>query len=108
SAEPYYDIKRRAAYGSTEDEKILDNPSRYPVVVHSVDKTDNYIKRCIGIAGDTLEIIKGDVYINSTKQETPPKSPRNYIVSVKNNVALYKEDLEEMGIMINETPRSSD
>jgi len=108
SADPYYDIKRRAAYGSAEDKKILEDHSRYPIVVHPVDKTDNYIKRCIGIAGDTLEVINGDVYINGIKQDTPPKSPRNYVVSVKNNVIFYKEDLEEMGIMINETSRSSD
>lgn len=108
SADPYYDIKRRAAAGSQSDIDILNNPTRYPVVAHPVDKTDNYIKRCIGIAGDTLEIIKGDVYINNVKQEAPPMSPRNYLVYVKDNVRLDKEGLEEIGIMINETSRSSD
>jgi signal peptidase I len=108
SEDPYYDIKRRAAAGSSSDQDILNNPSLYPVVSHPVDKTDNYIKRCIGIGGDTLQIINGDVYINGTLQEAPANSPRRYYVQVKDNVSLYKEGLEEMGIMINETPRSSD
>ena len=112
SAEPYYDIKRRAVHGNQSDIDILNNPSYYPIVVHPVDKTDNYIKRCIGLPGDTLQVINGDVYINSIKQQTPPRSPRNYIVYVKNNVRLDKEGLEDIGIMINETitknGRSSD
>ena len=32
------------------------------------DKKMNYVKRCVGIAGDTLSIINKDVYINSEKQ----------------------------------------
>ena len=109
SANPYYDVKRRAATGRyTDDQYVLDNPTEYPIVVHPVDKTDNYVKRCIGIPGDTLEIVKGDVFINGVKQEPPPGSPRNYSVYVKGQVTLDKQGLEEAGIMINETPRSSD
>ena len=102
SAEPYYDIKRRAERGSRNDKEILDNPVDYPVVAHPVDKTDNYIKRCVGLPGDTLQVINGEVYINNVKQQAPPKSPRIYYVFVKDNVRLDKETLEDIGIMINE------
>jgi signal peptidase I len=102
SADPYYSIKRRAALGSPRDIDILNNPSLYPVVVHPVDKTDNYIKRCIGVAGDTLQVINGDVYINGIKQETPPNSARKYYVDVKDNVTLDETGLEDMGIMMNQ------
>jgi len=101
SANPYYKIKRSAANGDEQAKNILNYPSVYPIVVHPADKTDNYIKRCIGVSGDTLQIIKGDVYINSVKQATPPKSPRNYQVEVKDNIVLDEDNLEEMGIMIN-------
>lgn len=90
------------------DKEILNDPTNYPIVVHPADKTDNYIKRCVGLPGDHLQVIKGDVYINKVKQDPPPRSPRNYLVSVKNNIRLDKEGLEDMGIMINETPTSSD
>ena len=32
-----------------------------------IDKKTNYVKRAVGIAGDTLEIIDGYVYINGKK-----------------------------------------
>jgi signal peptidase I len=39
------------------------------IVVHPVDKRDNYIKRCVAIPGDTLEIKQGIIYVNHKKQE---------------------------------------
>jgi signal peptidase I len=32
-----------------------------------IDKKSNYVKRCVGIAGDTLSIINGDVHINGVQ-----------------------------------------
>ncbi len=101
SAQPYYSFQRKAAIGDADANYILNTASEFPIVVHPADKTDNYIKRCIGIAGDTLQIIKGDVHINSVLLPTPPKSPRNYTVEVKDNITLDEDNLEEMGIMIN-------
>lgn len=86
SAVPYYDIKRRAAMGMREEQMILSDPDNYPIVVHPVDKTDNYIKRCVGIAGDTIEIKDDNVYINGQMQELPPHSEMYYRVSVNNTL----------------------
>ena len=36
-----------------------------------VDKKTNYVKRCVGIAGDSLELRNGYVYINGKKNELP-------------------------------------
>lgn len=38
------------------------------IMVHPVDKRDNYIKRAIGLPGDVLEIINGEVFINNEPQ----------------------------------------
>jgi signal peptidase I len=38
--------------------------NRSKIIVHPVDRRDNYIKRCVAIAGDTLRIIASQVYIN--------------------------------------------
>jgi signal peptidase I len=84
SANPYYDIKRRAAQGSEVDQFYLDNPSQFPVVAHPADKTDNYIKRCVGVAGDTLLIKENVVYINNVRQPLPPNSQMHYLVTVNN------------------------
>jgi signal peptidase I len=108
SGKPYYQFKRYAAAGDPQSRDILNSPDVFPVVVHPVDKTDNYIKRCVGVAGDTLQVIRGDVYINGIKQETPPNSARKYGVETKNNVSLDEASLEELGIMMNEGDLSSD
>ncbi len=39
-----------------------------------VDKKSNYVKRCVGIAGDSLEIKDGYVYINGKRNELPDRA----------------------------------
>ncbi len=86
SARPYYDIKRSALLGSRDDQMILSDPENYPVVAHPADKTDNYIKRCVAVAGETIEIKNDVVFIDGVKQELPPYSEMYYIVTVSAQV----------------------
>jgi signal peptidase I len=81
SAQPYYDIKRAADQGSPRAKEILADPVNYPIVVHPADKSDNYIKRCVGVAGDTIEVKNDIVYANHIEQALPPNSELNYIVT---------------------------
>jgi signal peptidase I len=37
------------------------------------DKKENYIKRCLAIAGDSIKVIDGQVFINNVAAENPPK-----------------------------------
>ncbi len=37
------------------------------IIPRPVDKRENYIKRCVGIPGDTLEIIDAQLYVNGKK-----------------------------------------
>ena len=39
-----------------------------------IDKKSNYVKRCVGVAGDSLEIRDGYVYINGVKNELPDRA----------------------------------
>ncbi len=39
-----------------------------------IDKKTNLVKRCVGVAGDTLEIRDGYVYINGKQNELPPRA----------------------------------
>lgn len=84
SLNPYIDIKRRALRGSREDQMVLADPVNFPVVVHPVDKSDNYIKRCVGVSGDVIEVKNDVVYANGVLQELPPNSELNYVVTVTN------------------------
>jgi len=39
-----------------------------------IDKKTNLVKRCVGVAGDTLEIRDGYVFIDSEQNKLPPRS----------------------------------
>jgi len=44
----------------------------YPVEDHlPVDQRQLYIKRCVALPGDTLQLVAGIVHVNGKKQETP-------------------------------------
>ncbi len=62
-----------------------------------VDKQENYIKRCIGIPGDTLIIRNTQVYINGKTQPTPEKSEFFYGVKTDGS-SLNPVILQGMGI----------
>jgi signal peptidase I len=85
SFKPYYSLLREEGGGDVNRGRqiVLSDPDKYPVVVHPVDKADNYIKRCVGVAGDTIQIIKGIVHINGVAQPFPPKSLMSYFVETK-------------------------
>lgn len=45
-----------------------------------MDKKENYIKRCLGIAGDSLAVIDQQVFVNGVAAENPPKMQYRYYV----------------------------
>ena len=63
-------LREELRWDHGDDQMILSDPENYPVVVHPVDKTDNYIKRCVAVAGETIEIKNDVVYIDGVKQES--------------------------------------
>ncbi len=50
------------------------------VITRPVDKRDYYVKRCVALPGDTLQIINNQVYINSVKASNPKHLQFNYYV----------------------------
>ena len=57
-----------------------------------IDKKTNYVKRAVGIAGDTLEVINGYVYINGQKNQLPERAKLqfSYLVQPK-KISLTKK-----------------
>lgn len=64
---------------------------------HPIDQRIYYIKRCVGIPGDMLEIRKGQVYINSHYNDVPEKLQFSYKV-VTDNDTVDSEALARVGI----------
>ncbi len=47
-----------------------------------IDKKTNYVKRCVAIAGDTLQIIDGVIYINGEVSKMPDRAKPQYKFTV--------------------------
>ena len=47
-----------------------------------IDKKSNYVKRCVGIPGDSLEIRDGYIYINGDKTVLPDRAKTQYMHKV--------------------------
>lgn len=47
-----------------------------------VDKKENYIKRCVAIPGDTLEVINGVIHINGNSEDIPPMRQYSYLAKL--------------------------
>ncbi|NOX85432.1 MAG: signal peptidase I [Chlorobi bacterium] len=67
------------------------------IVARPVDKRENYVKRCIALPGDTLKIIKRQVYINGKAVETPKESQTDYYV-VTDGSSFNPKILENLNI----------
>ena len=89
-AEDYYRASR--VYGK---EYVIDNYG--PLKVRPSDKKDHYVKRCVASAGDTLEIINGNVYVNSQAQEIWPGVQNSYTVITKGQ-RINSVNLDKLGI----------
>lgn len=50
------------------------------VMYRPVDKRENYVKRCIGMPGDSLSIRDNQVYINGKAAENPENMQFNYYI----------------------------
>lgn len=69
------------------------------ITVRPVDKRENYVKRCIGLPGDTLRIVDRQVYLNSQKADNPVNLQYQYTVTTNgssiNPKILDKYDITE-------------
>ena len=63
---------------------------------HPTDKKTNYIKRCIGIPGDTLKIVNGKVYINGKATAVAVHGQSSYVVQLSNTLSF--KDYEKLNI----------
>jgi signal peptidase I len=68
------------------------------IITRPVDKRENFIKRAVAVAGDTLEIKNGVVYINGKVNDIPNGVQTNYYLRTKGQPLDYTMLEEEYGI----------
>jgi signal peptidase I len=72
------------------------------ITTRPVDKRENFIKRCVAIAGDTIQITNGVLYINGKEQDFFPHAQRYYKVINPRQTLTDAESLAALGIHIRE------
>mgnify|MGYP000495034548 CR=1 FL=1 len=68
------------------------------LIVRPIDKKDHYIKRCVAIAGDTLSIKDGRIYIDGEPEKVPTHRQFRYTVELPQGANVYPEKLDKIGI----------
>ena len=56
-----------------------------PVVVRPVDKKDNYVKRCVALPGDTLNLVNGELFVNGVQRDSIEGLQMTYTIYTKGN-----------------------
>ena len=62
------------------------------------DKKSNYVKRCVGLPGDKLEIKKGFVYINENKNVLPDRARIQFNFTAYSNKGISSRKLSQLGL----------
>ncbi len=99
-APSYYDIIRYTAYSNHVDyntarQMLWSDPNTH-ITARPVDKRENYIKRCVGIAGDKLELKDGTLYINDAPAYHPENLYTPYMMILKGGSGIPVETIEEL------------
>ena len=92
----YYDVLReyQREYGQQRGREELER--NYTIISRPVDKRENYIKRCVAIAGDTIRIENTTLYVNGKEQGEIPE--KQYCYSIETSSPLSAYAIEQMGI----------
>jgi len=78
---------------------IASNPMQYGGIVYRpTDRRENYVKRCVGLPGQTLEIKDKIIYLDGKANKQPDNVQYNYRVYTKNNQIPSDELCNELGI----------
>jgi signal peptidase I len=90
----YYEVLRSSQYKGNREALMAE----YPILVHPMDKTDNYIKRCVGVGGDIIQVKNAELFVNNQPAYVPPGAQTEYIVTTNGNA--FPDDFlrNELGI----------
>ncbi len=92
----YYDVlrDRQRMYGEKRGREAIER--EFTVVSRPVDKREHYVKRCVGLPGDSLVIVAGQLYVNGVAQKDYPGQQFSYTVATTS--PLSRKVLDEAGI----------
>lgn len=77
---------------------VKDHMVKNKIRVRPVDKRENFIKRCIGLPGDEIQIIDQMIYVNGKKIPNPRESQMTHAVNFTMQGLNYHKILDEEGV----------
>ena len=100
SVMPYDNFMERMATGA----KIIRQQESQlgELVVRPVDRRENYVKRCVGLPGQTIELKDNVLYVDGKVFENPRGVQHNYFVQT-NGATFSGEALHKLGVSVTET-----
>ncbi|MBO4500345.1 MAG: S26 family signal peptidase [Bacteroidaceae bacterium] len=82
---------------------ILKHPEEFGKIdSRPVDRRENYVKRCVGLPGQTLQIKDGVIYIDGQPEKTPDQAQFNYKVTLLK--AIPQELRDELCLSLDDLP----
>ena len=63
-----------------------------------IDKKSNYVKRCVGLPGDSLEVRDGYVYVNGERNVLPDRARPMFDYSIYAKKGVSSRFLKEIGV----------
>lgn len=90
-----YDIKRQGVARTSD--------IRQEIVTRPMDKMDHYIKRCVGLPGDSIRIVDRQVFINGQEAVNPTQMQFAYIVRT-DGTPLNVRKLREWEVNLTDSP----
>jgi signal peptidase I len=94
SADSYYSLVRK--YGM---DRVWNSPQEFgQIITRPVDKRENFIKRCIGLPGETVSIENRIVHINGKPIESPKDYQITYKIETENEASLNEKELLNIGV----------
>ncbi len=102
----YYQLVRDYGRDAVRKDMVVDPNSGQTyshffgdIIYRPVDKRENYIKRCVAISGDTLQIVDGQVIVNGKPQEDIGERQYKYLV-VTDGTLINPRVFENLGVSL--------
>lgn len=72
------------------------------IVYRPVDRRENYVKRCIGMPGDTFEIRNNRTFIDGKELSDPSHIQYNYYVMLQPGYRFVEKQFRELGVSVDD------
>ncbi len=94
----HWNYHRLPGFGHVERNDVV--VFNYPIdyrVPRPVDKRENYIKRCVGLPGDSIKVVGGVLYVNGAAAYKAPQGEMEYLIYT-NGTDISQESFNDLGI----------